>query len=62
MEVDGHNVGKLTEALVEPQGRPLMVIAKTVKGKGVSFMEDAPEWHAKWLDDDHERVALKELM
>lgn len=60
-EVDGHNVKKLTEALAESQDRPLMIIAKTVKGKGVSFMEGVPEWHAKWLDDEHEQIALKEL-
>ena len=38
-----------------------MIIANTIKGKGVSFMEDKPEWHAKWLDDKHEAIAMREL-
>jgi transketolase len=44
--VDGHDVGRLEEALSAPgDGRPRAVIADTVKGKGVPFMEDRLEWH-----------------
>jgi transketolase len=46
-EVDGHDVGALTEELTEPSvdGRPRVVLARTTFGKGVSFMESAIEWH-----------------
>jgi transketolase len=46
VEVDGHDVRALKEAFDAPRdGRPLAVIARTVKGKGVPFMEDRLEWH-----------------
>lgn len=45
--VDGHDIAGLTRALVRPdEGKPLCVIADTVKGKGVSFMEGKVEWHS----------------
>jgi len=45
--VDGHDPGALTEALNSPHGpgKPSCIIAKTTKGKGVSFMEDVARWH-----------------
>jgi len=45
--VNGHDYAELTRALSEPPalGRPLLVIANTVKGKGVSFMENVAKWH-----------------
>ena len=46
-EVDGHDVEALREALTASHDRPLVVIARTVKGKGVSFMEDVAAWHHK---------------
>jgi len=39
-----------------------LVIATTIKGKGVSFMENRPEWHSKWLDDVNEKTAINELL
>jgi transketolase len=48
VRVDGHDVGALFQAFTAPRGgseRPLAVIASTVKGKGVSFMESNNEWH-----------------
>lgn len=46
VEVDGHDVGALRDAFRRPWGhRPRCVVAHTVKGKGVSFMEDKLEWH-----------------
>ena len=64
-EIDGHDLGATAEAFRSPSlemGRPSVVIAHTVKGKGVSFMEDRLEWHYKSLDDpkDYQR-ALKEV-
>jgi transketolase len=38
-----------------------MIIAQTVKGKGVSYMENNPKWHACWPDPEHEKIAIKEL-
>lgn len=46
---------------VENQAAPRIIFAQTVKGKGVSFMENDPAWHAKWLDDQHEAQAMEEL-
>ncbi|MCB1208182.1 MAG: transketolase [Verrucomicrobiales bacterium] len=44
--VDGHDYATLTQALTEPSsGKPVFVIANTVKGKGVSFMENVAKWH-----------------
>jgi len=49
-ECDGHSVPAILsglEALQQVRGRPGVLLAHTVKGKGVSFMEDVPAWHAK---------------
>ncbi|WP_055549256.1 transketolase [Streptomyces sp. NBRC 110028] len=61
-EVDGHDHAGLLSALrPSPTGRPVAVIARTVKGKGVSFIEDRVEWHHKVPDDGQVRTALEEL-
>lgn len=61
--VDGHNIEELIKNLSKDMqvGDVNFIIADTIKGKGVSFMEDKPEWHAKWLDDKHEALAMEEL-
>jgi transketolase len=62
--VDGHDVAALYEAFTAPRtepGRPLAIIASTVKGKGVSFMESNNEWHHNWLTQDKYDAALQEL-
>jgi transketolase len=61
--VDGHDFAALAEALKAPlaPGRPSAVIASTVKGKGVSFMEDAASWHPGVPDDAQYRSAMAEL-
>lgn len=59
--VDGHNLQDLRRAIACVSPFPLLVLADTVKGKGVGFMEGKPEWHAKWLDDAHLQQALIEL-
>lgn len=66
VEVDGHDVSELLPALRSAAGRPdgsapTIVIARTVKGKGVSFMETEVGWHLGFLDADDERRALDEL-
>ena len=45
----------------EIHGRPVVIIARTTKGKGVSFMENAPEWHGGIPNDQQFRTALQEL-
>ena len=62
-EVDGHDLAALTAALSAPlaAGRPGAVLARTVKGRGVSFMEDNPRWHHAVPDDAEFARALQEL-
>lgn len=62
LEVDGHSHSQLARAFKEgPMGKPKFIIANTVKGKGVSFMEDRIEWHYKNPDDNQLRDALIEI-
>jgi transketolase len=61
-EVDGHDHLALLAALTAPVHRqPLCIIARTVKGKGVSFMEDRVEWHHKVPSAQQIEAALQEL-
>jgi len=61
-EADGHSFEDLESAFnVSPQGRPKVIIACTVKGKGVSFMEDNLIWHYYIVTDEVRERALKEL-
>ncbi len=62
--VDGHDIRELREVLnIVPQepGKPALVIADTVKGKGVSFMENVVKWHHGVPDDEQYRLAIGEL-
>ncbi|MER7692814.1 transketolase [Streptomyces sp. NPDC097610] len=60
--IDGHDHRAIKEAYApSTTGRPVAVIANTVKGKGVSFMEDRVEWHHKVPTDEQVRFALEEL-
>lgn len=62
VEVDGHDHTQLLSAYESaPDGRPTIVIAHTVKGKGVSFMEGRVEWHHKVPTEDQVSQALAEL-
>ena len=61
-EVDGHDYNALLEALAPSStGRPVAVIAHTIKGKGVSFIEDRVEWHHKVPDAQQVEAAIQEL-
>ena len=63
-EVDGHDIGAVIETLGEAKttcGRPVAIIAHTVKGKGVSFMEGNFRWHAQVPTDEELAMALAEL-
>jgi transketolase len=62
--VDGHNITALTEVLgMLPftSGKPSVIIARTIKGKGISFMENNPKWHHGVPDDQQYEQALQEL-
>lgn len=62
MEIDGHDHGALYDAFTRPgRGKPLAVIANTIKGKGVSFIEDRVEWHHKVPSPEQIKLALEEL-
>ena len=62
-QVDGHDLAALTDALQAPlaTARPGVVIARTVKGRGVSFMEDAAKWHHGVPSDEEYTRALAEI-
>lgn len=59
--VDGHNVDALSFALNSPSDRPICVIADTIKGKGVSFMEGVKTWHHSTLSQEQYARAVKEV-
>ena len=64
IECDGHDVEALYEAFEQAKtvkGVPTIVLAHTVKGKGVSFMEGKNAWHGKAIDDESYRQAMQEL-
>lgn len=64
LQIDGHDFGQILDAFKKARdckGRPTMIIAETVKGKGVSFMENNAGWHGKAPDDEQTEQALKEL-
>ncbi|MEF2560379.1 MAG: transketolase [Eggerthellaceae bacterium] len=64
-EVDGHDIDALIEVLSQLKASdtdaPKLVVARTVKGKGVSFMEDQAGWHGKAPNDEETEQALAEL-
>jgi transketolase len=61
--VNGHDYAELTKALTDPAspGIPILIMAHTVKGKGVSFMENVPKWHHGVPSEEELRQALMEL-
>jgi len=64
LEINGHNMKEILEALdkaTEAGDKPTVIIAHTIKGKGVSYMEDKSEWHGKVPNDDEFKVAMEEL-
>lgn len=62
LEVDGHDRAALKEVLpTRVKGKPTFIVAHTIKGKGVSFMESVIDWHGVAPKDDELAKALKEL-
>lgn len=62
-ETDGHDVKALLHAFqsIESNGRPTAIVAKTVKGKGVSFMENDYKWHHSQLSQKQYEIAISEV-
>lgn len=63
-EIDGHDYAAITNALSSAQdtkNRPTVIIAHTIKGKGVSFMENTLKWHYSAPKDELFEIAIKEL-
>ena len=61
--MDGHDIVAVAEACEAARGddRPSVVVARTVKGRGVSFMENTCAWHAAQIAPDKAEQALSEL-
>lgn len=62
-EIDGHNIEEIYQSIENAKklDKPAVIIAETIKGKGVSFMENQAGWHGKAPNDEQLAVALKEL-
>ncbi len=59
--VDGHSIKEVHHALIQVHDKPVFIIAKTMKGKGVSVMENKENYHGKPLTQDELALALKEI-
>ncbi len=64
IKIDGHDIDEIIKAFEvarQIKGKPTCIIAKTVKGKGVSFMENQVGWHGKAPNEEEYKQAMKEL-
>jgi len=64
IEIDGHNMKEILSAYKETEtikGKPTVIIARTIKGKGVSFMENVVDFHGRAPTKEEAERALKEL-
>ena len=64
INIDGHNIREIIDALDVAKNvkeKPVCIIAKTIKGKGISYMENKAEWHGKAPNEEQYKLALKEL-
>jgi transketolase len=62
--IDGHNFSEIESAFAsarEAKGKPTLIISKSIKGKGVSFMENKPEWHGQSPKAEQYEIALADL-
>lgn len=65
IQVNGHEISEVVQALEDAEGvkgKPSVIIAGTVKGKGVSFMENNPEWHGKAPTREEAERAVQEIL
>lgn len=62
VSIDGHDFDKICNALnIQHSNKPIMIVANTIKGKGISFMENVPIWHYRLPDEEEIEIALKDL-
>lgn len=64
IQIDGHNIEEILSAFEKARatkGKPTAIVAKTIKGKGVSFMEDQAGWHGKAPNEEQYNQAVLEL-
>lgn len=61
LQIDGHNHKEIFNSLKNSSNRPLVIIANTIKGKGISFMENKVLWHYKPPNDHELKLGLEEL-
>ena len=64
INIDGHSFEEIFAAIDEAKntkGKPTMIVAKTIKGKGVSFMENQVGWHGKAPSEEETKIAIDEL-
>lgn len=64
INIDGHNMKQIIQAFEKAKTikqRPTVIIAKTIKGKGVSFMENIADWHGKAPKEEEYKIAIGEL-
>ena len=64
ISIDAHDLDQIEAALAEARtvkGKPTMIIAKSVKGKGVSYMENNCDWHGAAPKEDQYKIAIEEL-
>ncbi len=62
--IDGHDIGKVIDTIdtaKKTKGKPICIVADTIKGKGVSFMENQPGWHGKAPNEEQLKKAVSEL-
>jgi len=65
VEIDGHSFNEIEASFAvvpHQKGRPTLILANTVKGKGISFMEHNPAWHGGGLKGEHAEIAMNEVM
>ncbi len=64
ISIDGHDMNQIINALNKAKNvkeKPTVIIAKTIKGKGVSFMENVADWHGKAPKEEEYKLAMEEL-
>lgn len=62
VEIDGHNYEEIKSALLErAENKPTVIVANTIKGKGVSFMENVPIWHYRMPNEEELKILFNDL-
>ena len=64
IKIDGHNIQEIIDAFDVAKNvkeKPVCIIAKTIKGKGISYMENQIGWHGKAPNEEQYKIALEEL-